>query len=91
MSRSYRKSPCSGIAGDSEKEFKQKSNRKVRHNANQKVRKVLTDEEVADELVLPQRPRELTNTWDGPKDGKMWWGNPQTKRDEEWYAKLMRK
>jgi hypothetical protein len=92
MSRSYRKSPCSGITcAASEKEFKQLSSRKVRHNAKQKVRKVLKDIEVADTVVLPGKSRELTETWDGPKDGKVWWDKKSRNRSEEWYKKLMRK
>ena len=89
MSRSYRKSPCGGNCGASEKWFKQKSNRKVRRNVKVAVQKLIDDVENAENLVLPVRSRDLTDTWDGPKDGKSWWGNYDFL--PSWYKKLMRK
>ena len=100
MSRSYRKSPCSGVTcAESEKEFKQMSSRKVRRVAKQKVKNVLLDTSVADEMVLPRKSSELTETWEGPKDGRVWWDNSGyggnetalIRHAEEWYKKLMRK
>jgi len=75
------------------------SSRKVRHNVKQKVKRVLSDMSIADELVLPRKSNDLTNPWDGPKDGKSWWdravykdnGTHESRRREEWYKKLMRK
>lgn len=69
MSRSYRKTPISGITiGDSEKWDKQKANRKLRHKVKEAVEK--------DAEVLPER-REVSNVYMFWKDGKHWF-DPET-------------
>ena len=75
------------------------SSRKVRRTAKQKVKNVLLDTDIADGLVLPRKSSELTETWEGPKDGRVWWDSggyggkntALTRHAEEWYKKLMRK
>ena len=65
MSRSHQHTPISGITtAASEKEFKRKSNRKLRARAKAAVRRG------DDPALIPRKPREVQNSWGGPKDGK---------------------
>ncbi len=62
MSRSFRKTKIQGITTiNSEKEDKQKANRKFRRVVKQKLN--------LDESDLPNR-REVSNVWSFAKDGK---------------------
>ena len=62
MSRSYRKTPKAGIAGDSDKEGKRKANRACRRAQNQAVKR-------GDESI--PLLREVSDVWSMPKDGKI--------------------
>ncbi len=75
MSRSRRKSPCTGITtARSEKQDKRMHNRKFRRISRQKK----------DPDDMPQVDYEVTNPWSMDKDGKSWF-------DPEKYPELMRK
>lgn len=64
MARSYKKNVAGGnTTAPSEKEFKRKSNRKVR-----RANRVALNTQGEDFVDVPVR--ELVNVWDGPKDGK---------------------
>lgn len=66
MSRSYRRSMISGFTnGQSERYFKQKSNRKLR----KKVRMLCNTVEDFDDVNFPLL-REVSDVYDGCKDGK---------------------
>lgn len=95
MSRSYRKSPCGGLTNAaSDKPFKEESSRRLRHNVNQAVHEIVKNPDLAEEIVLKEKGKELTNPYDAPKDGKVWL-TKSYRRDEEkwseWYERLMRK
>ena len=99
MSRSRRKTPIDGVAtGVSEKEFKQRTNGKIRAREQQLLRRLTLfdtsefEEDVIDETLakLPNRLCEATNPWDGSKDGKTYFGD-QKKKDPKDYSKRMRK
>lgn len=78
MSRSHRKTPITGITGaKSEAEWKAKAARKLRVA----TRGLLATQPEAE--TLSGKRWEVVNPWDGPKDGKSWFG----KR----YPKSMRK
>lgn len=79
MSRSKKKNPIHGIAGDSDKKGKQQSSRMFRRKVN-----ALLDQEMYDNL--PVDSRELIGEWSFPKDGKAF-----CKKDSIWYEKVMRK
>ena len=64
MSRSRRKTPKFGIAGDSDKQDKRLANRKLR-------RAVRVALDHGDE-VLPEL-REVSDVWSMSKDGKIYW------------------
>lgn len=81
MSRSKRSEPATGVAAESEKEWKRKANRKLRHAATLKLQQLPAGD--PDALVLPVM-REVTDEWDGPKDGKF-------RFDPKEYPRLMRK
>jgi hypothetical protein len=67
MSRSHRHTPIFGITvAESEAEFKRASNRRLRLQARMAL------EKCAD--LLPERPRDCTDIWTGPKDGKQYLG-----------------
>lgn len=79
MSRSYRHSMIAGYSnGQSEKYFKRKSNRKFRN----KVHRVCKSLEDFDDINFPLL-REVSNVYDGSKDGKHWhtkfWLEPEAK------------
>jgi hypothetical protein len=63
MSRSYRKTPIRGIAGDSEKEDKKIANAKFRKRSKQKLHEGRINE-------LPYDLDEVHNVWSMAKDGK---------------------
>lgn len=66
MSRSYRKTPVSGITcADSEKQDKRIANRRYRRRAQQAVHH--------EKEIFPL-VREVSNVWTFDKDGKVWWG-----------------
>lgn len=66
MSRSYRHSMIAGFSnGQSDKYFKQKSNRKLR----KKVRMLCNTVEDFDDINFPLL-REVSDIYDGSKDGK---------------------
>lgn len=69
MSRSRRKSPCSGITcSDSEKDDKRIWHRRYRHACKQAI----AIEGV--ELEFLPHFRNLSDVWSMDKDGKVWWG-----------------
>lgn len=69
MSRSKRSEPTAGVTtAASEKEWKRKANRKLRRAATQTLQQLPASD--PDAMVLPVM-REVTDEWDGPKDGKM--------------------
>jgi hypothetical protein len=72
MSRSHKYTPISGITlRESEAEFKRASNRRLRLHAKIALAKGAE--------ILPTRPRDITNPWTGPKDGKYYYddGSPE--------------
>tara|TARA_R110000782_G_scaffold78293_5_gene156113 strand:- start:105304 stop:105540 length:237 start_codon:yes stop_codon:yes gene_type:complete len=74
MSRSRRKTPIFGITtAVSEAEWKAKAARKLRH----KVKQALTSELDGDSFA--GKRWEVVDPWDGPKDGKKWWGQPSSR------------
>ncbi len=78
MSRSYRKTPITGITtAASEKRDKQLANRRLRR----RVKQALRGEPEAQ--VLPLK-REVSDVWTMDKDGKRWF-------DAGRFAELMRK
>lgn len=88
MSRSYRHSPAGGVTtSDSEKKDKRIWNRRVRHA----VRQILRTH--ADLDVTPDLPsvREITNIWDGNKDGKIWYSWLPRWHTREEHEEIMRK
>lgn len=67
MARSRKKNPISGVTtARSEKLWKRFVNRKLR----QKARILLAKEAE----ILPENVKEVSNVWDGPKDGRVYWG-----------------
>jgi len=85
MSRSFKKSPV--VSPSSSKAFNSKANRRLRH----KVRVLLLKTENADSLVLPL-PREVSNIYDSPKDGRCnMFGTPTTGDEGAELKKFMRK
>ena len=89
MSRSRRKNPIGGIAsGPSEKAFKRETHQNFRAKQKELLKKVLDDEEV--EVKLPRKQRDVVNPWNGPKDGKSYFGYLK-KKDPKLYKKMMRK
>jgi len=81
MSRSRRKNPFIGIAGDSDKQDKRKANRKLR-----RVVKETLHMQDADDIENLPTAKEVSNVWSFTKDGK-WRLDP----DDEWTEKSMRK
>lgn len=81
MSRSFRKSPV--IAPKSNKFFKTKSHRVLRHH----VSTLLHNATDLDSLVLPIT-REVSNIYGSAKDGKC---NMFDSKDDPYLPKLMRK
>lgn len=78
MSRSYRKTPIGGITTtQSEAEWKAKAARKLRAATRVSLAKQPEGE------ALCGKRWEVLNPWDGPKDGKHWFGSS--------YPKSMRK
>jgi len=65
MSRSYRKTPIRGIAGDSEKQDKKIANGKFRKKERQSLQQYQIDN-------LPYDLNEVHNEWSMSKDGKFW-------------------
>ena len=69
MSRSRKKTPISGnTTAKSEKKFKQASNRNFRHRVHQALYAGMQGDLSCFD-ILPEK-KEITNIWDGPKDGK---------------------
>jgi hypothetical protein len=91
MSRSRRHTPIAGNAGNkSEKSFKQRSHGQYRA----RERALMSAE--ADPVEFPVKMRDVTNPWEGPKDGKSFFAG-MLKRDDpdgfwaRYYEKSMRK
>ena len=85
MSRSYRKSPCSGITcADSEKDDKRTWHRRFHHACKQSIRL----EGVYLE-ILPHF-RELSDPWSFAKDGRCWFG-PLHPDDDSWWMEMRRR
>ena len=83
MARSKKKTPIiPNTKAESEKEDKRNNNRKLRRAVKQKLQ-VFEDTE---DLVLPEL-REITDVWDGAKDGKKFLKN----KDLEDHDKHLRK
>lgn len=88
MSRSRKKTPVNAhTCAESEKTWKRQANRRLRRINNMIVDKVLTEEEEEEEIFKIMN--EVSEIWDGPKDGKSWFGNGL--RKHPWLAKYMRK
>jgi hypothetical protein len=69
MSRSRRQTRIFGITlAESEAEFKRASNRRLRLQARIALEKCAE--------VLPKHPRDCTDIWTGPKDGKQYLRTP---------------
>ena len=62
MSRSFKKTPIVGIAGDSDKQDKRLANRRCRRITKEVIKQ-------GEEGVLL---REVSNVWDMDKDGKIY-------------------
>jgi hypothetical protein len=74
MSRSLRKVPISGITtAKSEADWKAKAARKLR------VATRLSLSQQAKGEALSGKRWEVSNRWDGPKDGKSWFGKAYPK------------
>lgn len=74
MSRSRRKTPIGGITtAKSEAEWKAKAARRLRAAARQILASRPEDDK------LSGKRWEVVNPWDGPKDGKRWFGNAYPK------------
>lgn len=85
MSRSFKKSPV--VSPSSSKQFNAKANRRLR----QKVRLLLLHKANKEDLVLPL-PREITDIYKSPKDGRCnMFGMTDSACDEAELKKLMRK
>lgn len=84
MSRSHRKTPIMGVAGNSsdQKKFKQQE-----HQRERTLVRCLIDSE---NFVDMPRPKKFGNEWSSPRDGKMWFGNCKYTYPED-YPKWMRK
>jgi hypothetical protein len=82
VSRSKRRKPVAGITtAESEKQWKQEANRKLRRASNQIVQQMPCAD--PDETVLPVL-HEVANQYSGPKDGKQ-------RFDPRRHPRLMRK
>ena len=82
MSRSKRGEPITGITtADSEKTWKRKANRKLRHAVARTVHQLPSAD--PDAIVLPVLD-EVANQYSGPKDGKQ-------RFDPRRHPRLMRK
>jgi hypothetical protein len=69
VSRSHKKTPVRGICtGDSQKGWKQESNRRERRVVKHIIKKEGEDLDVCD---IPLK-REVSDEWDGPYDGKVY-------------------
>jgi len=87
MSRSRKKIPISGIAGDSDKIGKRIANRKFRC----RERTMMSSNRMNQ---LPFKMNEVYNVWSMPKDGKFYFGDWKFDNDQEikdQYEKLLRK
>ena len=89
MSRSRKKTPIGGWAGDSEKEDKKIWHRQFRHKSKNILRGIHNDMDSLEEVVLPVR-NEVSNLWSMSKDGKHYFGN-WLKKNVEMFRKLMGK
>lgn len=86
MARSKKKTPIISITtAPSDKSDKANANRRLRRNVRQQL-KELEDDEIIDELLLPQL-REVSNVWDFAKDGKKFLKN----KDLDSHDKHLRK
>ncbi len=81
MSRSYRKTPIIGNAGNSEKKDKQIANKKFRKRSKQKLHQQQLD-------YLPYDMNEVHNVWSMSKDGKRYL-NPEGEffKSKKWRRK----
>lgn len=73
MSRSWRKNPYIGIAGDSDKKDKQLANRRLRRRVKEELNK-------GREVLVSKR--ESSNVWSFSKDGKT-----RVEKDSRWMRK----
>lgn len=79
MSNSYRKNPIFGITvAESEKEDKQRYNRKMRRVNKHNLQAIDNDDDL--EIYYPLTKRDIVNVWMLDKDGKHYWSEA-TKRD----------
>ena len=65
MSRSFKKTPICGIAGNSDKEDKRLANRSLRRKTKMDIK--------GEKEVLPEL-REVSDVWSMKKDGKTYTG-----------------
>ena len=85
MSRSFKKSPV--VSPKSSKDFHAKANRRERRH----LRTILHCLEDFDAFVLPAK-REISEIWDGPKDGRCnMFGSATQGHDLAGLKKLLRK
>ena len=77
MSRSRRKIPIAGIAGESNAPYKKKYHRKERRKGKEKLHRVLTEGLLfdSDPAVDLEHPQEKYDWWDSEKDGKKYHHN----------------
>ena len=83
MSRSIKKTPIFGIAGNSDKKGKQEANRKFRRKEKSMIK-------WGKLFKLPMRVREVFNAYSMPKDGKTYLGHWKFDKEKE-YEKIIRK
>lgn len=91
MSRSYKKVPIFGIAGESEKYDKKKWHRSFRKKSKDIIHHSHFDLEELDNTIFPIE-KEVSNPWSMSKDGKHYW-NPSNIPASiiEYFKKIMRK
>ncbi len=100
MSRSKKKTPIIGHAGNSEKSFKKYWHGLNRSIIRNQIKKVFSSYEGQDDIWFPNKSEEIINIWAGNKDGKSYikkWNNSSyfqrlSQKDfEEYVKKMMRK
>ena len=88
MGKSFKKTPIAGIAtAASEKAWKEKVNRKLRKKVKQALN---TIEDNWEEKELPEL-REVSVSWDAPKDGKRYYKVGRYWDEETIEEKILRK
>lgn len=91
MSRSNKKIPIVGHAGDSEKQDKKRWHRSFRKKSKDAINKSHYDLDTLHDTIFPTR-KDVSNPWSMSKDGKHYW-NPKNVPGYliELFKKAMRK